>query len=111
MCVVVSGGTGGWLLPSPNLVKCHLWQHQANSLVMGPYLVNRDPLVRPNSTILHTRSLLWAVLCRQVWLSASPREEVGLVLLPQIMGMAGVGRRGSGPGGGPGVGVGVSPQP
>jgi hypothetical protein len=31
------------------------------------------------------------VLCRQVRLSAPPREGVGLVLLSQILGMAGVG--------------------
>jgi hypothetical protein len=41
-----------------------------------------------------------------VQLSVPPGEEVGLVLLPQILGMAG-----AGPGSGPGVGVGVSPQP
>jgi hypothetical protein len=58
-------------------------------LVTGPYLVNRDPPVRPNSTILRTRLLLWGVLCRQVRLSPSLGEEVELV---QILGMAGVGR-------------------
>jgi hypothetical protein len=107
---VVSGG-GGWLPPSPILVKCRLWQHLANHLVnQGPYLVNRDPTVRSNYTTLRTRSLLWGVLCRQVWLSPPLGEEVGLVLLPQTLGMARVGE-GAGPGGGPGVGVGVSPQP
>ena len=57
----------------------------------GPYLVNRDPTVRPNYTTLYTRSLLWGVLCRQVRLSPPLGEEVGLVLLPQTLGMAGVG--------------------
>jgi hypothetical protein len=32
--------------------------------------------------------LLWGVLCRQVRFSALPGEGVGLVLLPQILGMA-----------------------
>jgi hypothetical protein len=59
---------------------------------MGPYLVNRDPLVRPNSTILRTGSLLWGMLCRQVRLTPPLGEEVGLVLLPQILGMAEWGR-------------------
>jgi hypothetical protein len=88
MCVVVSGG---WLPPSPNLVKYRLRRHSANHLVTGPYLVNRDPPVRPNSTILRTGSFLWGVLCRQVWLSPPLGEEVGLVLLPQILGIAEVG--------------------
>jgi hypothetical protein len=57
---------GGWLPPSPNLVKCRLRRYSANPLVMGPYLVNRDPPVRPNSTILRTGSLLWGVLCQEV---------------------------------------------
>jgi hypothetical protein len=59
---------------------------------MGPYLVNQDPLVRPNSTILHTGLLLWGVLCRQARLSPPLGEEVGLVLLPQILWMVGWGR-------------------
>jgi hypothetical protein len=88
ICVVVSGGVTP---PSPNLVKCRLRRHSANHLVTGPYLVNRDPPVRPNSTILHTGLLLWGVLCRQVRLSPPLGEEVGLVLLPQILGMACVG--------------------
>jgi hypothetical protein len=90
MCVVVSGG-GGLLPPSPNLVKCPLRRHSANPFVRGPYLVNRDPLVRPNSTILRTRLLLWGVLCRQVRLSAPLGEGVGLVQLPKTLGMVGVG--------------------
>jgi hypothetical protein len=56
VCVVVSGG---WLPPSPNLVKCRLRRHLANPLVnQGPYLVKRDPTVRPNCTTLRTRLLL-----------------------------------------------------
>jgi hypothetical protein len=82
---------GEWLRPSPNLVKSRLRRHSANHFVTGPYLVNRDPPVRPNSTILCTGLLLWGVLCRQVRLSPPLGEEVGLVLLPQILRMAGVG--------------------
>jgi hypothetical protein len=107
VCVVVSRG---WLPPSPNLVKCRLRWHLANHLVnQGPYLVNWDPTVRPNCTTLRTESLLWGVLYRQVRLSPPLGEGVGLVLLPQTLGMAGVGGGDAGPGGGPGVGVGVSP--
>jgi hypothetical protein len=51
MCVVVSGGVAP---PQPKP------------------LVNRDSLVRPNSTILRTRLLLWGVLCRQVRHSPAP---------------------------------------
>jgi hypothetical protein len=53
---------GRWLPPSPILVKCRLRQHLANPLVnQGPYLVKRDPTVRPIYTALRTRSLLGGV--------------------------------------------------
>jgi hypothetical protein len=82
----------GWLPPSPILVKCRLQRHLANHLVnQGRYLVNQDPTVRPNYTTLRTRLLLWGVLCRQVRLSLPLGEEVGLILLPKTLGMAGVG--------------------
>ena len=83
---------GGWLPPSPNLVKCRLRRHLANPLVnQGPYLVKRDPTVRPICTTLRTKSPLGWGLGRQVRPSLPPGEEVGLILLLQTLGMAGVG--------------------
>jgi hypothetical protein len=81
---------GGWLPTSPNLVKCRPRRYLANPLVKGLFLVNRVLLIRPNHIISGTSSLLWCVLCRQVRLSAPLGEGVGLVLLFQILGMAGV---------------------
>ena len=83
---------GGWLPPSPNLVKCRLRRHLANHLVnQGPYLVKRDPTVRPICTTLRTKSPLGWGLGRQVRPSLPPGEEEGLILLLQTLGMAGVG--------------------
>jgi hypothetical protein len=87
MCVVVNGE---WLPPNPNLVKCRPRQHLANPLVEGLRLVNWVLLVRPNHTISRTSLLLWGVLYPQVRLSAPSGEGVVLVLLSQILGMAGV---------------------
>jgi hypothetical protein len=55
LCVVFNGG---WVPPSPNLVKCCPRRHSTNPFVKGLLLVNRDLLVRPGPIISHTSLLL-----------------------------------------------------
>jgi hypothetical protein len=104
MCVVVNGG---WLPPSPNLVKCRLRQHSANPLVRGSLPSQPGP---SSQTKLHHLAHQVApvggtVPAGAVQCPPGRGHRVGSVAPNPGDGEGG----GAGPGSGPGVGV--SPQP